>query len=275
MLDEERTGLTLVCQTTLSVPKGKLDTVNIDPLANVASATLSETVAVGSPNIRGETMLNKDIINLNEGFSDDDERNTWADWCDSAFWTAFGTFPSEADGPQPMVAFSDGLLSEEVLADTAVTVHEELPMLALGIFSDVGVTVIPPVVDRPVRRIMDGLVGKDKRMDEVSVFSWPICSPPIHIGTGDVDLSHGDTERVCLLYPAGARSVNNGTVAIAWDGQRLDHWRSVVWDHGIVDSQGLSVCYDCLCLMALFRAVMSLIHDWAEWYVWTGTISGH
>ena len=53
MLDEERMGLTLVCQTTLSVPKNKLDMVNIDPLVNVASATLSETVAVGSATIRG------------------------------------------------------------------------------------------------------------------------------------------------------------------------------------------------------------------------------
>ena len=89
---------------------------------------------------------------------------------------------------------------------------------------------------------MDELVGKDKRMDEVST---------------------------------SARSVNDGTVAIALDGQSLDHWHSVVWDPGIVGSQGLSVCYDCLCSMALFRAVMSLLHDWAEWSVWTGTISGY
>ena len=116
------------------------------------------------------------------------------------------------DGPQPTVAYSDGLFSEEVLTDSAVSVHEELPMLALRILS----TVIPPVVNQPVLRIMDGLVGKDKRMDEVSI-SWPICDPPIHIGDGDVDLSHGDTERVCLLYPAGVRSVNNGTVAIVLD----------------------------------------------------------
>ena len=178
--------------------------------------------------------------------------NTWADWCDSAFWTAFSTFPSEADGPQPTVAFSDGLFSEEGLADTAVSVHEELPMLALRLFSDMGAVVIPPVVDRPVRRIMNMMVDKDNRMDEVSVLSWPICDPPIHIGVRDADLSHGDTERVCLLYPAGARCVNNGTVAIALDSQRLDHWRSVVWDPGIVGSQGLSVCYDCLCLMTLY-----------------------
>ena len=106
-------------------------------------------------------------------------------------------------------------------------------------------------------------------MDEVSI-SWPICDLPIHIGDGDVDLSHGDTGRVCLLYPAGVRSVNNGTVAIALDSRRLDHWHSVVWDPGIVGSQALSVC-----LMALFRAVMSLVHDWAEWSIWTGTVSGY
>ena len=40
-------------------------------------------------------------------------------------------------------------------------------------------------------------------------------------------------------------------------------------------SRALSVCYDCLCLMALFRAVMSLVHHWAEWSVWTGTDAGY
>ena len=179
------------------------------------------------------------------------------------------------DDPQPTVAFSDGLFLDEVLADTPVSVHEELPMLALRVFPDVGVLVVPPVIDQPVRRIMDGLVCKDKRMDEVSVFPWPICDPPIHIGTWDMELSHGDTEWVCLLYSAGAESVDNGTVVIGLDGQRLHHWRGVVWDPGIVGQQGLSVCYDCLCLMALFHAVMSLVHDWAEWSVWTGTVSGY
>ena len=244
------------------------------PLLPLERQILQEAEVITPPR-RGAHGPGGNIVrNIDEGSIEDDERNTWTDWCDSAFWTAFGIFPSAADGPQPTVAFSDGLFSEEVLTDSAVSVHEELPILALRIFSNVGVTVIPPVVDRPVQRFMDGLVGKDKRMDEVSI-SWPICDPPIHIGDGDVDLSHGGTEWVCLLYPAGARSVNNGTVAIALEGQRLDHWHSVVWDPGIVGSQALSVCCDCLCLMALFRAVMSLVHDCAEWSVWTGTVSGY
>ena len=37
----------------------------------------------------------------------------------------------------------------------------------------------------------------------------------------------------------------------------------------------IHVCYDCLCLMALFRAVMLSVHDWAVWSVWTGTESGY
>ena len=69
--------------------------------------------------------------------------------------------------------------------------------MALRIPSCMGVTVIPPVVDRPVQRIMDGLVGEDNWMDEVLI-SWPICDPLIHNGDINVTLSHGDTERVCL-----------------------------------------------------------------------------
>ena len=59
-------------------------------------------------------------------------------------------------------------------------------------------------------------------------------------------------------------SVGNGTMTIGLDGQSLDHWRGAVWDPGIVGQQCLNVCYDCLCLMALFREVMLLLHNWAE-----------
>ena len=78
------------------------------------------------------------------------ERNTWADWCDSAFRIGFSTFLLDADDPQPTVAFRDGLFSVEVLADAPVSVQEKLPMLALRVFTNVGVPVVPPVVDQPV-----------------------------------------------------------------------------------------------------------------------------
>ena len=45
---------------------------------------------------------------------------------------------------------------------------------------------------------------------------------------------------------------------------------SCTWDLGVADSQVLTVCYDCLCLISLFRTVMSLYYDWDDVFVWTG-----
>ena len=88
-------------------------------------------------------------------------------------------------------------------------------------------------------------------------------------------LSHGDMKWFCLLYLDSERSVDNGTMAMGLGGQGLVNWRGVVWNPGIVGQQCVHVCYDCLCLVVLFRAVMLLVHDWAELSVWTGTESGY
>ena len=128
---------------------------------------------------------------------------------------------------------------------------------------------IPPVADRPVQRTVNGSVGWDVRIDEVSDLSWPVCVPPIRMCVANAALTHNI--RVCLLYPVGSGDLKGGSV----DRQRLDRWRTDSWDPGIVYSRILSVCYDCLCLMALFRAVMYVVHHWAEWFVWTGTDAGY
>ena len=124
---------------------------------------------------------------------------------------------------------------------------------------------ISPVADRPVQRMVSRSVVWDDRMDEVSVLSWPVCVPLIRMYVVNAALTH--EIRACSLYPAGAGDLKGGSV----DSQRRDHRRTVIWDPGIADSRVLSVCYDCLCLMTLFWAVMSLVHHWAEWSVWTGT----
>ena len=94
-----------------------------------------------------------------------------------------------------------------------------LPVLQV---TDKGVAMIPPVTDRHVQRTVSRSVG------------W---------GTYSV--------RLCLLYPDGTEDLHvlRGRSV---DSQRLDHWHTVSWDPGIADSRALSVCYDCLCLMALF-----------------------
>ena len=110
----------------------------------------------------------------------------------------------------------------------------------------------------------------DRRIGEVSVLSMEIGDPPIHSDTLDVIISHGDMEWLCLLHTASSGSAGANTAAIRLDSKDLDHWRGVVWDLGIVGRQCLHVCYYCLCLMALFRDVMLLVHDWVVWSIWTG-----
>ena len=72
------------------------------------------------------------------------------------------------------------------------------------------------------------------------------------------------------VYSASSRSARDDTRAI-----RLDHWKGVVWDPGIVGQQCLHMCCDCLCLMALFCDMMLLAHDWAAWSLWAGNVSGY
>ena len=173
-----------------------------------------------------------------------------------------------------MVVFNDKLFSDDVLTDTSVSIHEEVPVLALQIFTEEGVPLVPPVIDQGVQRPQDELVSQDKRMDEVLVPTWPICDTLIHHDMSDNGLSPGDMKWFCLFYSTDAGSVANGSMARVLGGQGLDHWRGVVWDPGTVGQQCLHMCYDCPCFMALFRAVMLSVHDWAEWYVWTRTESG-
>ena len=55
----------------------------------------------------------------------------------------------------------------------------------------------------------------------------------------------------------------------------MNHSCTISWDPGIADSRTVSVCYDCLCLMALFRTVMYLADYWAVRIVWTGPDKGN
>ena len=67
----------------------------------------------------------------------------------------------------------------------------------------------------------------------------------------------GDTyyARLCLLHPADVKNLLERRDRYV-DNQGLNHWHTVSWDKGVADSRVQSVCYDCLCLIALFRSVM-------------------
>ena len=108
--------------------------------------------------------------------------------------------------------FSDRLFSEEELADTAVSVHREVPMLPWRRFADVGVAVIPPVADRTVRRTINRSVGWNNMMDKVSVLSWPVCDPPIRIAYAGL-VSGGPLLRSSGLFDVWCLSTGAGQYA--------------------------------------------------------------
>ena len=140
MLEDEGTGLAHVCQTTLGDPYGEVDTVDIGPLADVVENELSVTATAIYPDVRSGSGVydygtlsyqGSDIRNSDDGSFEIRERNSWVDWCNSAFRNGIGTFPSEDNDPQPMVVFNDKLFSDDVLANTSVSFHEEVLVVAL------------------------------------------------------------------------------------------------------------------------------------------------
>ena len=133
LMDDVGTGLAHVCQTTLSSPQDELDTVDIDPLEDVFKQGLYVTVAAVSPNFRGGSGIYEYGTNLNEegdvGILDDGsivdrERNSWVDWCDSAFRNGLGTFSLRmrmiCNQWLCLIVFLD-----EVWADTSVSVRRK------------------------------------------------------------------------------------------------------------------------------------------------------
>ena len=58
-----------------------------------------------------------DISGLDCGLVEDRERDTWEDWCDSAFRNGYGAFPPDTDDPLPPVLFSGKLFPDEDIAE--------------------------------------------------------------------------------------------------------------------------------------------------------------
>ena len=111
---------------------------------SVTAAAVSQNVRSGSRIYDYGTILDEegDIRNSDDWSIEDRERNSCVDWCNSAFRNGISTFPSDADDPQPMVVFNDKLFSDDVLAETSLSVLEQVPVLALQICTDEGF--VPP-----------------------------------------------------------------------------------------------------------------------------------
>ena len=130
-----------------SYPWRELDTVDAEPVADIFDEIHDVPDAAVSPNRRsysetddGGTVLyyEGDISDSDCGSVEDRERDTWEDWCESAFRNGYSAFPPETDDPLPTVVFSDKLFSDEDIADMPMSDNRDLPVSALQVFTDVG-----------------------------------------------------------------------------------------------------------------------------------------
>ena len=124
---------------------------------------------------------------------------------------------------------------------------------------------------------MEKLEHNDSRIGEFSVLPMGFHDPSIRMGTLDGDelvncprdagISGCDKEWLgdvlCLLRSSSSGNAGDLSVVSGLDWRGLDHWRGIVWDPGSVGKLCLHVCYDCLCLIVLFRDAMMFVHDWA------------
>ena len=265
MMVGERTGSRHVHQASSGSPWLESDAVGTEPVADIFTGRHDVPNVAVSPNCQsysetyggGAALYYEGVISdLDCGSVEDRERDTSEDWCDSAFRNGYGAFTIRCRRLCSVAnCFRMRILPICLYRIMRICLSQHYrfsrmrwylwsPLIWIGLF---------------------GLITTmDRRIGQVSV---EICHPPIHSDTLDVGISHGDTEWLCLLYSANSGSAGDDTVAIRFDGNGLDHWRGVVWDPGIMGQQCLHVCYNCLCLMVLFRNVMLLVHDWAAWSI--------
>ena len=80
--ENEETGLTHVCQTSLSCTRDELDTVDVDSFTEA----FAEELPVTDDFYQGMVSSDEgDFSDPDDGSIEDYEKNTWADWCGSAF----------------------------------------------------------------------------------------------------------------------------------------------------------------------------------------------
>ena len=147
-------------QTSSSYPRCDSDMVGVKPVADIFNEMHDVPDAAVSPNRRScsETYgdgtalyYEGDISDSDCGSVKDRERDTWEDWCESAFQNGYGAFPPDTEDPLPTVVFSDKLFSDEDPADMPVSDKEESTVSVLQVFTDEGAPLVPPVIDKIVR----------------------------------------------------------------------------------------------------------------------------
>ena len=128
------------------------------------------------------------------GSTGDRERDTWDDWCDSAFHNGYGGFPPDADDPQPPVMFSNQLFWDDDIAEPSQMMMDGgiVPVSTSLVLAGTFMPLMLLDTDCMVRLDSSELELLDSRIDELSVLS---------LGTGDtfidMDALDGDALGAC------------------------------------------------------------------------------
>ena len=100
---------------------------------------------------------------------------------------------------------------------------------------------------------------------DLSIEMGPQEGDELGISSRDAGISGCNGKEIsdvlCLLRSSSSENAGVLSVVIRLDWRGLDHWRGIVWDPGIAGKRRLHMCYDCLCLIALFRNTMIFFHD--------------
>ena len=127
MMVGEVTGLGHVHQTLSISPLLEADIVCTEPVADILTVMHDVPDVAGSLNCRSPSeayggggaalYYEGDISDSDCGSVEDREKNTWEEWCDSAFRNGYGGFSLDTDDPLPPVVFSGKLFWDEDIAE--------------------------------------------------------------------------------------------------------------------------------------------------------------
>ena len=147
--------------------------VYTEPVADILTVRLDVPDVDGYQNCRNSSgaalYYEGDISDSDCGSVEDRERDTWEDWCHSAFRNGYGGFPPDTDDPLPPVVFSSQLFWDEDIAEASRMLSDcgDVPVSALQIFAETVVPLVPPDTDRIVRFDNNELALMDSRIGEV------------------------------------------------------------------------------------------------------------
>ena len=94
-----------------------------------------------------------DLDDSDCGSTWDCERDTWDDWCDSAFHNGYGGFPPDADDSQSPVMFSNQLFRDDDIAELSRMWPdgENAPVSTSPVLVGTLMMLMPPDMDHTVR----------------------------------------------------------------------------------------------------------------------------